>query len=369
MAGLEELICRSETEYVAAAINMAADAEKRGRVRSALLALAKQSPPVYFETAVFSRRVGDALANIYERYCQRYEHLAHLGPTDRTQALQALADTVAGQNFELNGLTDIGIVTALIEPFFQALPQSAPRHMIDVGACYGAMSLPLLERGWTADLFEPDPDARAVLMRNTANCGTRCRVHATAVSHTSAPEVTFHKSATNGCSGLDASPFAPTQSVIKVPCVSLAKFCAERRIDAIDFLKIDAEGFDFDVLESHDFGILQPRLVLVEYGTHFARQTLEVVNAAIERMTSRGYGAIVFNYTAVGDFKQGEWIYKLTEIFVEAAIPELGRAAFGNILFYRQDDTDFLLTVFALLDSCRRPTEVWQGGVERASGA
>ena len=86
-------------------------------------------------------------------------------------------------------------------------------------------------------------------------------------------------------------------------------------------------------------------------------------------MKTRGYGAIIFNYKEEGDFKLGQWVYRLTETFVDAAIPDLGRTVFGNILFYRQDDTDFLLTMFALLDSCRRPTEVWQSAtVVAASG-
>jgi len=60
-----------------------------------------------------------------------------------------------------------------------------------------------------------------------------------------------------------------------------------------------------------------------------------------------------------GDFKQGDWRYRLAEMFIDEPIPDLGRNAFGNILFYRSDDMDFHLTIFALLNICRRPTDVW----------
>ena len=192
-----------------------------------------------------------------------------------------------------------------------------------------------------------------------APAGARCRVHATAVSNALAGDVSFHKSSTVGCSGFEVSPFSATQTVIKVPCTTLKKFCAERNITAIDFLKIDAEGFEFEVLEAHDLGAVATRLILVEYGMHFPRQTLDIINSAIARMEAHGYGAIVFNYVEEGNFKRGDWRYRLSEMFIDEPIPNLGRNTFGNILFYRTDDTDFVLTMFAFLDTCRQPTDVW----------
>jgi FkbM family methyltransferase len=357
MVGLEELISDSEDGFVALAVDLATNPAKRECVRSALRVLGERRPPIYFDTAVFSHRVGEALRGLCERKRARYDRLARVPLANRRQALQRLADSVVGTNFELNQLTDIGLVTALIEPFFRSLPGNH-RHLVDVGACYGSMAQPLLERGWTADLFEPDPDARAILKRNLGGRARQCRIHAVAVNNTTDTEVVFHKSRTNGCSGLGDSPFAPTSATMKVPCTSLARCYVELGITAVDFLKIDAEGFDFDVLESHDFHALQPRLILIEYGTFFARQTLDVINAAIARMATHGYGAVVFNYTADGDFKKGEWSYRLTEMLVDTRVPNFGREAFGNILFYRHDDTHFALTLYALLETCSRPTDV-----------
>jgi len=360
MIGLDELICRTEDEYVTAAVAMATDVSERERIRDRLLSLAGQKPPVYFDTALFSRRLGDVLLRLQKRRREHYEGIARLPVAERRDRLRTLAHSLVGKNFELSQLTDTGIVDILIDPFFRSLGATTmPRRVVDVGACVGAMSLQLIQRGWQAELFEPDPDARSDLLRNIASVAARCRVHATAVSDATIDEVSFHKSSAVGCSGFETSPFSPTKTVIKVPCTTLAKFCAEHDITAIDFLKIDTEGFDFEVLEGHDLGAVATRLILVEYGTYFPRQTVDIINSAIARMADRGYYAVVFNYVEEGDFKQGDWRYRLAEMFIDEPIPDLGRNAFGNILFYRSDDMDFHLTIFALLNICRRPTDVW----------
>ncbi len=360
MVGLNELICDSDDGYISSAIEIASNPVKRQQARTTLKSLQDTQPPLYFDTLGFSTKVGDALSSLHEQYLGRYRVLEEASSATLRQELQGLADSVAGHNFELNTLTDIGIVKVLIEPFFRAHQGGRPHHMVDVGACYGSMAEPLLAGGWTADLFEPDPDARPVLERNVMQYGPRCRVIASAVSNVSDREVTFHKSRSNGLSGLGDSPFGPTEAIIKVPCVRLADFYDEHGVAFVDFLKIDAEGYDFDVLDSHDFNSRQPRLVLVEYGTHFPRQSLDSINQAITHMAAAGYGSISFNYNDDGNFSKGQWNYRLTNIFIDRPVPDLGRVVFGNILFYRTGDTDFLLTLHALLDVCRPRAEAWR---------
>ena len=357
MIGLNGLVCDSDESYITSAIEMASNSAKRQQVRTTLNALQDSQPPRYFDTHGFSAKVGDALASLHEQYLGRYRALEESNPVALHRELQRLADSVAGRNIELNTLTDIGIVKILIEPLFRAQQGERPFHMIDVGACYGSMATPLLASGWSADLFEPDPDARKILEGNVYQYKPRCRVLASAVSNGPEREVSFHKSRSNGLSGLGDSPFGPTEAIIKVPCVRLADFYIEQGVTHVDFIKIDAEGYDFDVLESHDFASRQPRIVLVEYGTHFPRQSLDHINQAITRMSLTGYGSVTFNYNDDGNFNKGKWNYRLTDIFINQSVPDLGRLSFGNILFYRAGDTDFLLTLHALLDVCRPRSE------------
>ncbi len=357
MLGLDELVCATEGAYAELAIRMAQDPAERTRVRDQLLAHGSAQPPTYLDTARFSSRVGNALLDLHGELQARLARFAALPAERRRATLQSMADKAVAASAALRQIGDIGLVTQLIEPYFASLPEDGPRHVVDVGACYGAMSAPLLERGWTADLFEPDPAANAVLARHVGSWAPRARLHAMAVSDSGSDTVSFHQAAMHGLSGLGNSPFAPTQATLTVPCTALRDFYPRQGVTRVDLLKIDAEGYDFDVLETHDFAALPPRLVLVEYGTHFPRQTTAVVNAAVARMVARGYAAVIFDCRQDGAFERGEWLYHVTRVIIDAPLPAADEPAFGNIVFHRHDDTAFVAALHALFDSCVPATE------------
>ena len=352
MAGIDEVICTSEESYISTAIDLALDPARRARIRSALTAVNDLQPPPYIDTLTYSSKVGEALSGIHAQYLAPYRSLQSDTQQERCRKIQALADAVLPQSLELSALADIGTVRSLVKPYFQHLNSARQHHMVDVGACHGELAEPLLASGWTADLFEPDPKARATLEPIAGKYGSRCRIFGMAVSNSAVREVAFHQAPT-GLSGLGESPFGSTKALLTVPCTRLATFYAEHDVKFVDFLKIDAEGFDFDVLASHDFDVMRPSLVMVEYGTHFERESLPVINQAIARMANAGYGSVVLNYFDDGNFSKGKFIYRLTHILIGQPLPDFGRVAFGNILFYRADDVDFLLTLYALLDSCQ----------------
>ena len=352
MAGIDEIICTTEEAYISTAIDLAGNSARRARIRAVLQSVNARQPPPYFDTRTFSSNVGQALSAIHAQYLEPYHALQINTPGGRRKNLQTLADTVLAQSMELSAMTDTGTIHALVKPYFALKNGARRQHVVDVGACHGELAEPFLADGWSADLFEPDPRTRSGLERTTAKYGSRCRIFGMAVSNSSMPEVPFHQSQT-GLSGLGDSPFGVTEAVFSVPCTSLSKFYVDHNVKFVDFLKIDAEGFDFDVLASHDFGVMQPPLVMVEYGTHFASESLQVINQAITEMAAAGYGSVVFNYFDDGQFSQGNFTYRLTHILIDQPLPDLGKVAFGNILFYRTDDVEFLLTLHALLSTCR----------------
>ena len=53
-------------------------------------------------------------------------------------------------------------------------------------------------------------------------------------------------------------------TTVKAPVRTLATLCAEHRIDTVDFLKIDVEGAEADVLAGADWTAFRPRVVVVE---------------------------------------------------------------------------------------------------------
>lgn len=349
---LTELVSSTEEDYVQAALRLAADAEERQRIHQTLLSHGAASPATYFDTGSFSARVGDALERLHAEQLVATAGFAALPADLQREELQTLADSAIMQCLALRQMTDIGLVTQLIEPFFRSLPADGTRHVVDVGACYGSMSAPLLDHSWTGDLLEPDPAAHAVLQRQTARWPQQVRLHALAVSDSDSDTVSFQQAGTHGLSGLGESPFAATEATLTVACTKLRHFYLKHGITRLDFLKIDAEGYDFDVLQTHDFDAIQPRLVLVEYGTHFARQTREVINNELTRMTKQGYAAVIFNCTQDGDFTRGQWIYHTTKIIIHAPLPALDVPAFGNILFHRHSDAAFLGAMRELLADC-----------------
>jgi len=100
-----------------------------------------------------------------------------------------------------------------------------------------------------------------------------------------------------------------------------------------------------------------PRLVMVELGTDFARQSMEAVMQSIAEMAQKGYDALVFSYEDHGNFKRqpGQCIL-IGAKFGAPARREDGQAA-GNILFFRPHDTVFLAVALRALLGFLPPRE------------
>ena len=64
-----------------------------------------------------------------------------------------------------------------------------------------------------------------------------------------------------------------------VPVKTLTSVLRENSIPALDFLSIDAEGHDLDVLKGLDFSVYQPQLIVVEYN----RDRQEIFNFLVVR--------------------------------------------------------------------------------------
>ena len=121
-----------------------------------------------------------------------------------------------------------------------------------------------LERmGWTGVLIEPQPDladelrrARsakvfAVACSSPENAGRRMRLHVA-----------------GALSALDRDRMAPgaqAAQIIEVPVRTLDDILIEARAPSeFDFLSIDVEGHELEVLDGFDFARWRPRLILLE---------------------------------------------------------------------------------------------------------
>ena len=184
----------------------------------------------------------------------------------RSEADRLAAATIA-QGGRILGLNDQAVVETVVRMYFRTLPAAGTRHVVDVGAAYGYIAETFLKQGWTADLLEPDPDWQATLKRLTAY-GSRMRLFPFAAADRDEDSVTFHLNKTPGLAGLAPSPLGGTTRTVAVRAVRLDSFVAEQNIGAIDFLKIDTEGHDLQVLRGAR-GLLDRRAVRIiqfEYG-------------------------------------------------------------------------------------------------------
>ena len=136
--------------------------------------------------------------------------------------------------------------------------------MIDVGAHMGGSCVRFLRRGWEVHAFEPDPAIREILRSRTLHEGA-IHIDSRAVSKVSGHEYPWYTTQESTGAG-SMKPFsAAHRQTGTVQTVTLEDIVTERRLTHIDLLKIDAEGFDYMVLQGFPFHMLRPECILCEY--------------------------------------------------------------------------------------------------------
>jgi FkbM family methyltransferase len=347
--GIGDMAAADEESYISRAVSLAKSADLRKREGARIEAAVSPRNPV-FDSDTGSRNMEAAFVDMASR-AQTRDAAFLRQPAERLRAAieEIAAELARNANPWFRALNDLELIRQLVVPYFQSLPEDgATRQMIDVGACVGETADPFLAMGWKADLFEPDPACGSALAALAGRYGARASVHPAVISSTGAQSVKFYQSAT-GLSGMSPSPYGATAATLEVPSTRLSDHVKARRLERVDFLKIDAEGWDFDALRSHDFAAAAPRLAMLEFGTEFPRQTMEEVVQGIAEMADKGYDALALSYEDDGNFKRQVWRYALIAASFGAPVRRKDGQAGGNILFFRRGDTLFLTVVLRAL--------------------
>jgi FkbM family methyltransferase len=154
----------------------------------------------------------------------------------------------------------------LTQDFFGS---GAKGFFVEVGANHpqhGSQSWPLEQAGWSGIVIEPLPDLAAMLRRERS-----AQVFAVACSSTAnaGRTMTLHIAGRHGI-GASLNPDLAiadmrADETIAVPVRTLDDILTEARAPApIDFLSIDVEGHEIDVLDGFTLSRWQPRLLLIE---------------------------------------------------------------------------------------------------------
>ena len=339
--GIGDMAVADDGAYVERAVALAGSEALRKRERARIEAAVKPRNPV-FDSETGSRNMEAAfVAMAADAQAEEDALLAAAPARLRSLVASLAADLARAGNSWFAALSDVELVRLLVLPYFESQPAIARvRRMIDVGACLGQLAEPFLQRGWQADLFEPDPGCRDALAQFAARFGGRASVHHKVVSDAAEAQVTFYQSAT-GLSGLSPSPYGATAQTLTLPSVRLRDFVAGQAA-AVDFLKIDTEGWDFHALRTHDFDAAAPAIAMVEFGTEFPQQPAEAIAEGIAGMAALGFDALVLSYEDYGNFKRQVWRYELIAARFGEIVARADGHAGGNVLFFRREDALFL---------------------------
>jgi FkbM family methyltransferase len=121
----------------------------------------------------------------------------------------------------------------------------------------------LEQMGWTGVLIEPQPDLAAELW-----CMRSAKVFAVACSSPQNAGRRMRLHVAGALSSLDRDRMAPgaePASIIEVPVRTLDDVLTEARAPVpLDFLSIDVEGHELEVLGGFDLARWRPRLILLE---------------------------------------------------------------------------------------------------------
>lgn len=221
--------------------------------------------------------------------------------------------------------------------------------MIDVGAHHGGAALPFLELGWNVLGFEPDVENRAILQAFGKRY-PRLKIDGRALGDRVEEKRAFFRSPlSTGISSLLA--FHPTH--VSAPAVSVTTLDAalqEYGIAAIDFLKIDVEGYDLFVLQGLNSAI-PVRAIMLEFEDRKTRKIGYCASDLADALMARGFTVIASIWNPIVEYgRTHSW-----REFANYPYPIDG-ACWGNLIgFSRPQDAEKFRTCAAHWQH-KRPT-------------
>ena len=226
------------------------------------------------------------------------------------------------------------------------------RLLLEVGAHLGHVMAPFVASGWQVFGFEPDPAHYARLAKRFGN-HPQVVLDPRAVSDQESENIPFFSS--DIAPGISSfSPFHDThRETAKVSVTTLRHYCQEQDITHIDFLLVDAEGYDLQVLRSFPWDCLKPIAVVCEFEDRKTVPLAYRYHDMADFLVAQGYQVLVSEWHPILRYGQPHDWRRL----ISYPCPSLPADAWGNfIAFLPPVDWPFLNEV-ALRETMRRPME------------
>jgi FkbM family methyltransferase len=162
--------------------------------------------------------------------------------------------------------------------------------VVDVGANVGVFSLYAARFARLVYALEPASSNYSRLVRNTSQVSKIVPLNYACAAHDG--RATLDVSGSPVAFSLMTSSTAATQESIDV--ISLATLFERYKIDQCDYLKLDCEGAEFEILWESDSSLLaRVRRIVLEYHDHLSSTYSHV--DLLERLTSLGFRASSYN--------------------------------------------------------------------------
>jgi len=164
--------------------------------------------------------------------------------------------------------------------------------MVDVGAMHGVTLAPFIHAGWRVFAFEPDPTNRKELERRFGH-NPDLTIDGRAVAQQTAENVPFYASTESpGISSLH--PFHKShRETCTVSTTTIANFVREKDLRHIDYLKIDAEGYDLLILKGVSWDIIKPNVIMCEFEDRKTKSLGYTMHDMAHYLTERCYTVLV----------------------------------------------------------------------------